>query len=108
LDPDQDQEHTYLSTIYAAQNSWHTTCSPKSAGLNPFDGEMIMKYETLMLRSLFAACFALSALVLGAMVTTTPPTVQLASNQSLGSILLTAPTSCALPADGVVCPRLPG
>jgi hypothetical protein len=69
---------------------------------------MIMKYETLMLRSLFAACFALSALVLGAMVTTTPPTVQLASNQSLGSILLTAPTSCALPPDGVVCPRLPG
>ena len=58
-----------------------------------------MKYETLMLRSLFAACFALSALVLGAMVTTTPPTVQLASNQSLGSILLTAPTSCALPTD---------
>ena len=81
---------------------------PTLQGLIPFDGEMIMKYETLMLRSLFAACFALSALILGAMVTSTPPTVQLASNQSLGSILLSAPTSCALPPDGVVCPRLPG
>jgi hypothetical protein len=81
---------------------------PRLQGLIPFNGEMIMKYETLMLRSLFAACFALSALILGAMVTSTPPTVQLASNQSLGSILLSAPTSCALPPDGVVCPRLPG
>jgi hypothetical protein len=81
------------------------------AGLDPIKGEMIMKYETLMLHSLFAACFAVSALILGAMLTTTPSTVQLASaasTQSLGSILLTAPTSCALPADGVVCPRLPG
>jgi hypothetical protein len=73
-------------------------------GLISLDGEMIMKYETLMLRSLFAACFAVSALILGAMLTATPPTVQLTSNSSLSSILLTAPTSCALPPDGVVCP----
>jgi hypothetical protein len=73
-------------------------------GLIRTTGEMIMKYETLMLHSLFAACFAMCALILGAMLTATPRTVQLASTQTLSSILLTAPTTCALPADGVVCP----
>ena len=75
-----------------------------SQGFIRTTGEMIMKYETLMLHSLFAACFAMCALILGAMLTATPRTVQLASTQTLSSILLTAPTTCALPADGVVCP----
>jgi len=67
-----------------------------------------MKFETMMLHGLFAACFAVSALILGAMLTARPPVVQLAANNNLSSILLAAPTSCALPADGVVCPRLGG
>jgi len=67
-----------------------------------------MKFETLMLRTLFVVCMAICSLVMGAMVTATPPTVQLASSHSVSSILPAAPTPCALPADGVVCPRLNG
>jgi hypothetical protein len=69
---------------------------------------MIMKFETLMLRGLFIACLAVCGLILGAMVTTTPASVQLAAHGSVSAILLAAPTSCALPPDGVVCPQLGG
>lgn len=64
-----------------------------------------MKFETLMLRGLFIACLAVCALILGAMVTVRPNQAQLAAgtSQSIVAILLAAPTSCALPADGVVC-----
>lgn len=37
-----------------------------------------MKFESLILASLFAVCFAVCALVMGAMLTTTPSSVQLA------------------------------
>lgn len=67
-----------------------------------------MKFETLMLRTLFVACMAVCSLIMGAMLTTTPSSVQLASNRSVASILLSAPSSCALPPDGVVCPRQNG
>lgn len=63
-----------------------------------------MKFETLMLRGLFIACLAVCGLIFGAMLTTTPPATQFAAGPRLGSILLAAPNSCALPPDGVVCP----
>ena len=70
-----------------------------------FIGDMIMKFETLMLRGLFIACMAVCGLIFGAMLTTTPASVQLTASSSVGAILLAAPSSCALPPDGVVCPQ---
>lgn len=67
-----------------------------------------MKFETLMLRCLFVACLAVCGLIFGAMLTTTPASVQLADSGRIGAILLAAPSSCALPPDGVVCPRVNG
>jgi len=64
-----------------------------------------MKFETLMLHSLFAACLLACGLILGAMLNSQPGAVRLASTSSLGTILLAAPASCMLPPDGVVCPR---
>jgi hypothetical protein len=66
---------------------------------------MIMKFETLMLRGLFIACLAVCGMIFGAMLTATPPTTHLAASNRLSAILTTAPTSCALPPDGVVCPQ---
>lgn len=67
-----------------------------------------MKFETLMLHGLFIACLAVCGLILGTMLTTTPDSVQLTTHGSIAAILLAAPTSCALPADGVVCPPVNG
>lgn len=39
-----------------------------------------MKFESLILASLFAVCFAVCALVMGAMLTATPSSVQLAGS----------------------------
>lgn len=64
-----------------------------------------MKFETLMLRGLFIACLAVCGLILGAMLTATPSAVQFAASNRLGAILLAAPSSCALPPDGVICPQ---
>ena len=66
-----------------------------------------MKLETLMLRGLFVACLLVCTLVLGAMLSASPQSVQLASSGHLG-MLLNTPGSCMLPPDGVVCPRLNG
>jgi hypothetical protein len=71
-----------------------------------FIGDMIVKFETLMLRGLFIACMAVCGLIFGAMLTTTPSSAQLAPSPTIGAILLAAPSSCALPPDGVVCPTL--
>ncbi|WP_158880696.1 hypothetical protein [Rhodanobacter sp. L36] len=65
-----------------------------------------MKIETIMLRGLFIACITVCALIMGAMLKTTPASVQLAGSSKVASVLLAAPTSCALPADGVICPRI--
>lgn len=66
-----------------------------------------MKFEAFMLRGLFVACLVVCGLVLGAMVNATPDAVRLAAAGSAVP-LIAAPTACALPPDGVVCPRLNG
>lgn len=63
-----------------------------------------MKFETLMLRSLFLACVGVCGLIFGAMLTATPTAAQLAGNSTIGAVLLAAPATCVLPPDGVVCP----
>ena len=65
-----------------------------------------MKFENLMLRCLFLACLAVCGLIFGAMLTATPPSVQLASSSRVSAILLATPSSCVLPPDGVICPRI--
>jgi hypothetical protein len=67
-----------------------------------------MKFEAMMLRGLFLACVTVCGLILGAMLTTTPSGLQLAASGRVAAILLGAPSSCALPPDGVVCPRIGG
>jgi hypothetical protein len=68
-----------------------------------------MKFENFVLRCLFLACLAVCGLVFGAMLTTaSTPDVQLASSPSVGAILLTLPSTCALPPDGIVCPHIAG
>ena len=67
-----------------------------------------MKYENLMLSGLFVICLLVCTLVLGSMLQIAPSSEQLATNGHLGSALLASPVQCALPADGVICPRLPG
>ncbi|KRE94499.1 hypothetical protein ASG87_17470 [Frateuria sp. Soil773] len=64
-----------------------------------------MKFETLLLRSLFVACLLVCGLILGAMINSRSTAVSLASHGSFGTLLLAAPASCTLPPDGVVCPR---
>lgn len=68
-----------------------------------------MKYENLMLGGLFVACLLVCTLVLGAMLRSSPTSVQLAATGGVvGSAVLASPAPCALPADGVICPRIPG
>ena len=69
-----------------------------------------MKFETFMLHGLFIASLVVCGLILAAMLTTTATTsaVQLANEGGIATILLAAPSSCALPPDGVVCPRVAG
>jgi hypothetical protein len=67
-----------------------------------------MKFETLILSTLFVSCVALCALILGAMVRTTPASVRLTDSHHVHSILLAAPSTCTLPADGIICPRVAG
>lgn len=64
-----------------------------------------MKFETMLLSGLFVACMAVCALIMGAMLGSQPGTARLASAQTIGARLLAAPATCALPADGVVCPQ---
>jgi hypothetical protein len=65
-----------------------------------------MKYENLMLSGLFVACLLVCILVLGTMLRT-PSSPQLATG-GIANALLASPAQCALPADGVICPRQPG
>jgi hypothetical protein len=68
-----------------------------------------VKFETFMLHGLFIASLVVCSLILAAMLTTsTTPAVQLAHENGIGAQLLAAPSSCALPPDGVVCPRVAG
>jgi len=61
-----------------------------------------MKHELLMLRSLLVASLLVCGLILGNMLTYTGEPIQLAGIVQTGN--LTA-TNCALPPDGIVCPR---
>lgn len=67
-----------------------------------------MKFETLMLGSLFTTCLLVCVLILGAMLNTSPQAIQLAADTSVGNALLSAPATCALPDDGVICARSNG
>jgi hypothetical protein len=68
-----------------------------------------MKFETLILRSLFVACMLVCGLILVAMVTTKPAPVQLTTNSPVSTLLASAPSSCALPIGGnMVCVQAAG
>ena len=67
-----------------------------------------MKFETFMLSGLFVACFAVCALIMGAMLNARPQNLTRGSGNPVATALLTAPTSCAMKPDGVVCPTLYG
>jgi len=56
-----------------------------------------MKFESLILATLFVVCFSVCALVMGAMLKTTPASVQLASANKAAAVALVTPVSCALP-----------
>lgn len=62
-----------------------------------------MKFETLMLGTLFAACLLVSGLILGAMLIPAAPPTHMAAGITAAALLV-APTSCALPSDRVACP----
>jgi hypothetical protein len=63
-----------------------------------------MKFEALMLRGLLVACTMVCALILGAMLNAKPGNPETASSGIVSTLLASAPSSCALPPDGVVCP----
>lgn len=63
-----------------------------------------MKYESIILSGLFAACFALCSLVMGAMLTVTPSNVKLANSRPSTTQPAT-PASCASVQDPIRCPR---
>lgn len=58
-----------------------------------------MKFESLILVTLFVACFGVCALVMGAMLKTVPVSAQLASANKVAVVALVAPASCALPSN---------
>jgi hypothetical protein len=49
---------------------WHDACHALVESFHPKPRRTTMKFETLMLHSLFAACLLVCLLVLGAMLTT--------------------------------------
>ena len=67
-----------------------------------------MKYENLMLSSLFAACLLACTSVLGSMLIGSPAPTPATATGKVASTLLASPARCALQADGVICPRQPG
>ena len=68
-----------------------------------------MKFETLVLRSLFMACVLVCGLILAGMITAKPTPVQLAASSPVSALLASAPSTCALPVGGnMVCLRAEG
>jgi hypothetical protein len=63
-----------------------------------------MKFEALLMRGLFVACTAVCALIFGAMLNATPSQQQPGSADLASTVLASAPSSCAMPSDGVICP----
>ncbi|UPG94826.1 hypothetical protein [Luteibacter aegosomatissinici] len=66
-----------------------------------------MKHELLVLRSLLVASLLVCGLILGNMLTYQGKPVQLANDAKVapGALGLVTASSCALPPDGIVCPR---
>jgi hypothetical protein len=64
-----------------------------------------MKFESQILAALFVACFGVCALVMGAMLKTTPASVQLAGAAKTNAVALATPPSCALPSGDAACSR---
>ena len=56
-----------------------------------------MKFESLILATLFVVCFSVCALVMGAMLKTTPASIQLAGASKVAAVALVSPANCALP-----------
>lgn len=56
-----------------------------------------MKFESLILATLFVVCFSVCALVMGAMLKTTPASVQLASANKAAAVALVSPATCTQP-----------
>lgn len=68
-----------------------------------------MKFETFILRGLFAACILVCGLILAGMITAKPTPVQLAASSPVSALLASAPSTCALPVGGnMVCLRAEG
>ncbi|WEN15051.1 hypothetical protein PY254_17765 [Rhodanobacter sp. AS-Z3] len=63
-----------------------------------------MKYESMMIAGLFATCFALCTLVMGAMLTTTPDSVRLVAAQA-STTPATARATCTAAPGATTCPR---
>lgn len=65
-----------------------------------------MKFETVVLRGLFAACTLVCGLILAAMITTKPAPMKLAAVDSIATLLVSAPSTCVLPfVDDMICVR---
>ena len=62
-----------------------------------------MKFESLILAGLFAVCFGICAAVMGAMLKTTPASVQLAGAGKATAVALIAPVAC--PGTDAACSR---
>jgi hypothetical protein len=68
-----------------------------------------MKFETMVLRSLFVACMLVCGLILAGMVTAKPMPVQLAHSNSVSTLIASAPASCTVPvAREIACPGVVG
>jgi hypothetical protein len=67
-----------------------------------------MKHELLVLRGLLVASLLVCGLILGNMLTYQGAPVQLAKAATVapGALGLVTAPSCALPPDGIVCPRV--
>jgi len=64
-----------------------------------------MKFEAQILAALFVVCFSVCALVMGAMLKTTPASVQLAIANKAAAVVLAAPAPCTLPTGDATCSR---
>lgn len=64
-----------------------------------------MNIETMLLRGLFAACLTVCVLIFGAMLSATPSSMSPGTGGRVVSTLVTTPINCALPTNGVICPR---
>lgn len=67
-----------------------------------------MKFESLILGSLFVACFTLCAMVMGAMLVSMPASAKLAGPNHAQVVARTSPVHCVQSIDGAICARIDG